>query len=76
MRVAPLSVVELNDAVALAMRDGPAAGSMLVDGILARDDLREYHLARAARADLCRRLAEMLDTPSFPGGAKRPSCHS
>jgi len=49
-------VVELNRAVAVAMRDGPAAGLELIDAILARGDLADYHLAHAARADLCRRL--------------------
>jgi RNA polymerase sigma-70 factor (ECF subfamily) len=49
-------VVELNRAVAVAMRDGPAAGLALVDAILARGDLVNYRLAHAARAELCRRL--------------------
>ena len=49
-------VVELNRAVAVAMRDGPAAGLAIVDAILARGDLTDYRLAHAARADLCRRL--------------------
>jgi RNA polymerase sigma-70 factor (ECF subfamily) len=49
-------VVELNRAVAVGMRDGPGAGLRLVDAILARGDLAGYHLAHAARADLCRRL--------------------
>jgi RNA polymerase sigma-70 factor (ECF subfamily) len=49
-------VVELNRAVAVTMRDGPAAGLALIDAILARGDLRDYHLAHAAHADLCRRL--------------------
>lgn len=49
-------VVELNRAVAVAMRDGPAAGLALVDAILARGELGDYHYAHAARADLCRRL--------------------
>jgi len=49
-------VVELNRAVAIAMRDGPSAGLKLIDEILNRGDLLEYHLAHAARADLCRRL--------------------
>jgi RNA polymerase sigma-70 factor, ECF subfamily len=49
-------VVELNRAVAIAMRDGPARGLTLVDAILTRGDLREYRFAHAARADLCRRL--------------------
>jgi RNA polymerase sigma-70 factor (ECF subfamily) len=56
MRLAPSPVVELNRAVAVAMRDGPAAGLALVDAILARGDLADYYLAHAARADLCRRL--------------------
>ncbi len=55
-RAEPSPVVELNRAVAVAMRDGPAAGLALVDGILARGDLVTYHLAHSARADLCRRL--------------------
>jgi RNA polymerase sigma-70 factor (ECF subfamily) len=49
-------IVELNRGVAIAMRDGPAAGLMLIDAILDRGDLTDYHLAHAARADLCRRL--------------------
>ncbi|MEJ8847533.1 RNA polymerase sigma factor [Variovorax rhizosphaerae] len=55
-RVEPSPVVALNRAVAVAMRDGPAAGLALIDGILARGELADYHLAHAARADLCRRL--------------------
>jgi len=56
LRVAPSPVVELNRAVAIAMRDGPAVGLALIDGLLARGALDDYHLAHAARADLCRRL--------------------
>jgi RNA polymerase sigma-70 factor, ECF subfamily len=56
VRATPSPVIELNRAVAVAMRDGPAAGVDLVDEILARGDLADYHLAHAARADLCRRL--------------------
>lgn len=56
LRVEPSPVVELNRAVAVAMRDGPAAGLELIDAILTRGDLRDYHLAHAARADLLRRL--------------------
>ncbi|MBY0276903.1 RNA polymerase sigma factor [Candidatus Binatia bacterium] len=52
----PSPVVELNRAVAVAMRDGPAAGLALVEAILGRGDLAAYHFAHAARADLCRRL--------------------
>jgi len=55
-RVEPSPVVELNHAVAVAMRDGPEAGLVLIDAILARGDLSDYRLAHAARADLCRRL--------------------
>jgi RNA polymerase sigma-70 factor (ECF subfamily) len=48
--------VELNRAVAIAMRDGPEPGLAVVDGLLAQDDLAHHHLAHAARADLLRRL--------------------
>jgi RNA polymerase sigma-70 factor (ECF subfamily) len=54
-------VIELNRAVAVAMRDGPAAGLVLVDGILGRGDLLDYRLAHAARAELCRRLGRTAD---------------
>lgn len=56
MRADPSPVVALNRAVAVAMRDGPAAGLALVDAILARGELTEYHLAHSARADFHRRL--------------------
>ncbi|GJL64915.1 MAG: RNA polymerase subunit sigma-24 [Nitrospirales bacterium] len=49
-------VIELNRAVAVAMRDGCLAGLVLIDAILVRGDLQNYYLAHAARADLCRRL--------------------
>lgn len=52
----PSPVIELNRAVAVAMHEGPAAGLALVDALLARGELAGYHLAHAARADLCRRL--------------------
>jgi RNA polymerase sigma-70 factor (ECF subfamily) len=58
LRTEPSPVVELNRAVAVAMRDGPAAGLALIDAVLARGELREYHLAHAARAELCRRLGQ------------------
>jgi RNA polymerase sigma-70 factor (ECF subfamily) len=58
LRMDPSPVVELNRAVAVAMHDGPAAGLELIEAILARGDLSDYHLAHAARADLCRRLGE------------------
>jgi RNA polymerase sigma-70 factor (ECF subfamily) len=54
-------VIELNRAVAVAMRDGPAAGLALVDAILARGDLSDYRLAHAARAELCRRLGRTAE---------------
>jgi RNA polymerase sigma-70 factor (ECF subfamily) len=57
-RMDPSPVIELNRAVAVAMRDGPAAGLALIDSILARGELRDYHLAHSARADLCRRLGK------------------
>jgi RNA polymerase sigma-70 factor (ECF subfamily) len=55
-RYEPSPIVELNRAVAVAMRDGPQAGLMLVDALLARGELTDYHLAHATHADLCRRL--------------------
>ena len=61
LQVAPSPVIELNRAVAVAMRDGPAAGLELIDAILARGDLGDYHLAHAARADFCRRLGRTAD---------------
>jgi len=60
-RAEPSPVVELNRAVAVAMRDGPAAGLALVDAILARGELSDYRLAHAARADLCRRLGKTAE---------------
>lgn len=54
----PSPLVELNRAVAIAMCDGPQAGLVLVDAILIRGELGNYHLAHAARADLCRRLGK------------------
>jgi len=60
-RAEPSPVVELNRAVAVAMRDGPAAGLALIDAILARGELADYRLAHAARADLCRRLGRTAE---------------
>jgi RNA polymerase sigma-70 factor, ECF subfamily len=59
VRANPSAVVELNRAVAVAMRDGPGAGLALVDSILARGDLADYHLAHSVRAELCRRLGRI-----------------
>jgi RNA polymerase sigma-70 factor (ECF subfamily) len=61
LRLEPSPVVELNRAVAIAMRDGPVAGLELIDPILAREDLVDYHYAHAARAELCRRLGRFAD---------------
>jgi RNA polymerase sigma-70 factor (ECF subfamily) len=61
LRAQPSPVVELNRAVAVAMRDGPLAGLELIDAILARGEMADYHLAHAARADLCRRLGKLAD---------------
>ena len=58
LRAEPSPVIELNRAVAIAMRDGPAAGIALIDEILARGELDDYHLIHAARADLCRRAGQ------------------
>jgi RNA polymerase sigma-70 factor (ECF subfamily) len=60
-RAQPSPVVALNRAIAVAMRDGPLAGLELVDAILARGELKGYHLAHAARADLCRRLGRTAE---------------
>ncbi len=59
LRAEPSPVIELNRAVAVAMCDGPAAGLALVDALLARGVLHDYHLAHAARADFCRRLGRL-----------------
>ncbi len=56
LRMEPTPVVRLNRAVAVAMRDGPAAGVELIDEILAGGDLQQYQPAHAARGELCRRL--------------------
>jgi RNA polymerase sigma-70 factor (ECF subfamily) len=61
LRLEPTPIVELNRAVAVAMRDGPEAGLALVDGLLEGGQLADYHLAHAARADLCRRLQRNED---------------
>jgi RNA polymerase sigma-70 factor, ECF subfamily len=61
METDPSPIVELNRAVAVAMRDGPAAGLILIDAILDRGDLADYRLAHAARAELCRRLVRTAD---------------
>jgi RNA polymerase sigma-70 factor (ECF subfamily) len=57
----PSPVIELNRAAAVAMHEGPAAGLALLDALLARGELRDYHLAHAARADLYRRLGRRAE---------------
>ncbi len=61
LRVEPSPIIQLNRAVAVAMRDGPATGLELVDALLASNELATYHLAHAARADFCRRLGRNAD---------------
>jgi RNA polymerase sigma-70 factor, ECF subfamily len=61
IQVAPSPVIELNRAVAVAMRDGPLAGLDLINAILERGDLTDYQLAHSARADLCRRLGRLAE---------------
>jgi RNA polymerase sigma-70 factor (ECF subfamily) len=57
-RADPSPIIALNRAVAVTMRDGPAKGLELVDELLEGGELANYHLAHAARADLCRRLGK------------------
>ena len=54
-------MVELNRAVAVAMCEGPEQGLRLIDDLLAREQLADYHLAHSARADLCRRLGRLAE---------------
>ena len=61
LRMQPSPVIELNRAVAVAMRDGAAAGLALVDALLARGELAEYRFAHAVRADFCRRLGQTAE---------------
>jgi RNA polymerase sigma-70 factor, ECF subfamily len=61
LRSDPSPIIELNRAVAVAMRDGPDVGVTLIDEIFARGDLLDYRLAHAARADLCRRLGRVKE---------------
>src|SRR3984957_1146763 len=61
IRINPSPVVELNRAVAVAMCEGPEQGLLLIDGLLAREELAKYHLAHSARADLCRRLGRISE---------------
>src|SRR5215475_7603711 len=56
VRIQPSAVVQLNRAVAIAMRDGPEAGLTHIDALLEQGELAKYYLAHSARAELCRRL--------------------
>lgn len=61
MQASPSPVVELNRAVAVAMRDNPLEGLALIDAIFARGDLTNYYLAHSAKAELCRRLGRIAE---------------
>jgi RNA polymerase sigma-70 factor (ECF subfamily) len=69
LQAQPTPVVELNRAVAVAMRDGPEAALALVDGLLAGGKLDDYRLAHAARADFCRRLGWLEEARESYGRA-------
>ena len=60
----PSPIIELNRAVAVAMSDGYQAGLSIIDTILNRGDLRDYHFAHSARAELCRRLGKTEEAKS------------
>lgn len=61
LRALPSPVIELNRAVAVAKRDGPGAGLSLIEEILQRGDLQDYHLAHSARAEFCRQLGRVAE---------------
>ena len=61
LEIQPSPVVELNRAVAIAMCEGPEQGLSLIDDLLEREHLANYHLAHSARADLCRRLGRLAE---------------
>ena len=64
LRIQPSPVVQLNRAVAVAMRDGPEAGLAQIDAVLEEGDLANYYLAHSARADMCRRLGKTAEARS------------
>jgi RNA polymerase sigma-70 factor (ECF subfamily) len=64
VRIQPSPVVELNRAVAIAMRDGPEVGLALIDAVLAHGELANYYLAHSARADMYRRLGRAAEARS------------
>jgi len=57
----PSPIVQLNRAVAVAMLEGPRTGLQLIDGLAASNDLEDYHLLHAARADFLRRMADFSE---------------
>jgi RNA polymerase sigma-70 factor (ECF subfamily) len=61
VRIQPSAVVELNRAVAISMCEGPERGLCLIDTLLAREEVANYHLAHSARAELCRRLGRLAE---------------
>ena len=61
LRAVPSPVIELNRAAALSRRDGPLAALRLVEDILGRGELRDYHLAHSARAEFCRQLGRVAE---------------
>jgi RNA polymerase sigma-70 factor (ECF subfamily) len=63
-RIQPSPVVELNRAVAIAMRDGPGVGLAFIGAVLADGELANYYLAHSARADMCRRLGRIAEARS------------
>jgi RNA polymerase sigma-70 factor (ECF subfamily) len=62
-RMQPSPVVELNRAVAIAMRDGPEVGLALIDAVLAHGEMAKYYLAHLSRADMCRKLGRTAEAP-------------
>jgi RNA polymerase sigma-70 factor, ECF subfamily len=64
VRIQPSPVVQLNRAVAIAMRDGPEAGLTHIDAVLEQGELANYYLAHSARADMCRRLGRTAEARS------------
>ena len=64
LRSVPSPVIELNRAVAVAMEQGPLAGLVLVDNLLQRGELQDYHLAHSARGEFCRQLGRFDEARS------------
>src|SRR6202453_432604 len=73
LRIQPSPVVQLNRAVAIAMRDGPEAGLAHIDAVLEQGELANYYLAHSARADMCRRLGRTAEAPSSFAPALAPT---